>query len=321
MVMVGEDFINSDSKFGELLKNLRGNLKAEWDEQKKVVEEVKEIFRGQRTLADEVMDAVQKAQKDPSVLDRILDNESDLTKKARALSEIEEQKKIVAEMYANDSKKQSMAMGLIGTEEEKVLGTTSDGWMENTVDGVKKRFSDGLADCVSDFGDFSDGIKSIGDDILKYLVKQSVAAMLDLVMQANIAQAAAKGALGAVKGIGAFLKVGGETVLGSFGIEFPHHHSGGAILPSASGMLPGTQEQIAMLKGGERVLSPSEASSYNEDGFSGGQPVVFLNNNIKAWDAKDVKQYLIDNASLLQSITAQGIRDNKHYLRTMIRNA
>ena len=71
----------------------------------------------------------------------------------------------------------------------------------------------------------------------------------------------------------------------------------------------------------QNILIISKIRSYNNQESDGSQPVVFVNNNIKAWDSKDVKQYLLDNASLINSITAQGIRDNKHYLRTMIRNA
>lgn len=202
----------------------------------------------------------------------------------------------------------------------RTIDLFNEEWVAETLSGASGMFADGLAECLSDFEHFGDGLKSLGDDLKTYLIKSAVDALMEIVMQSKLAEVAIKGASLPVNSLINAGKTVGGVILSTFGIG--KHHSGGAVLPSAGAMLPGTQEQLALLKGGERVLSPSETASYNDDVSSGaGQPVVFLNNNIKAWDSKDVRQYLIENASLLQSITAQGIRDNKHYLRTMIRNA
>lgn len=76
----------------------------------------------------------------------------------------------------------------------------------------------------------------------------------------------------------------------------------------------------ALLKGGERILSPSENVSY-KDNQGGASPVVFNNFNIKAWDSKDVRKYLTENRELLNQITFEGIKNNYCQLRNMVRGA
>ena len=107
-----------------------------------------------------------------------------------------------------------------------------------------------------------------------------------------------------------------EDVL-HIGVKF---HSGGVVPLSSEGYeLPGTKEQLAILKGGERVLSPSENVSYSNN--QGSQPIIFNNFNVKAWDSKDVQKYLLENKNLLNAITFEGIKDNNQRLRQMVRNA
>ena len=91
-------------------------------------------------------------------------------------------------------------------------------------------------------------------------------------------------------------------------------------MPSgANYSLPGTQEQLALLKGGERVLSPSENVNYENS--QAASPVIVNSFNIKAWDSKDVKKYLMENKQLLNQITYEGIKNNSSQLRMMVRNA
>lgn len=97
-------------------------------------------------------------------------------------------------------------------------------------------------------------------------------------------------------------------------------HSGGIVPVGANAEVPGTQEQLALLKGGERILSPGENASYNS-GQGSSSPIVLNNFNVKAWDSKDVKKYLLENRQLLNQITFQGIKDNNAQLRHMVRNA
>ena len=74
--------------------------------------------------------------------------------------------------------------------------------------------------------------------------------------------------------------------------------------------MPGTAEYLAILKGGERVLSPAESVAYNKnssDSQVSKKNMVVNNFNIQAWDSKDVKEYLLDNKNLLASITAENM--------------
>ena len=105
--------------------------------------------------------------------------------------------------------------------------------------------------------------------------------------------------------------------LGLFG-KSKKHHSGG-VIPTASYELGGTGEQLALLKGGERVLSQGENVEYSNAKQS-EQPVIFNNFNIKAWDSKDVQKYLLENKNLLNSITYEGIKNNHQHLRSIVGN-
>ena len=305
------------SRWKDVLNEFRGGYREEWKEAQEEMKKIKDIFASRRTYIDEIMEAMQNSLKEHGFIDDLLDTENSLTKRARALAQIQKQKKLVAEMYADNAEMQEIAMQLLESEEEKIKNSNDQGWVRETTEGVRDKISEGLSECLTDFDHFGDKIKDIGDDVLKYMLQQAVDAILQMAMQSKLMDGLVESANGAVNFGGGILGAIGNALKGLFG----KHHSGGTILPS-SGMLPGTQEQLALSKGGERVLSPSEAASYNDEEATGAsQPLVFVNYNVKAWDSKDVQQYLLENASLLNSITAQGIRDNKHYLRTMIRNA
>lgn len=94
----------------------------------------------------------------------------------------------------------------------------------------------------------------------------------------------------------------------------PKYHSGG--------LVPGTKEQLAVLKGGERVLNPAESSSYG--GSSEGMDNGGINNimmfNIKAWDGKDVIKTLQANSQTINQIVSSGIKNNNQGLRTTVQN-
>ena len=110
-----------------------------------------------------------------------------------------------------------------------------------------------------------------------------------------------------------------SNLIKGIGKGFGIFHSGGVVPVGANPSLPGTKEQLALLKGGERILSPAENTNYSSD--TGTSPVVFNHFNIKAWDSKDVQSYLLENKELLNSITFDGIKNNSSQLRFMVRNA
>lgn len=91
----------------------------------------------------------------------------------------------------------------------------------------------------------------------------------------------------------------------------------------SGGIVPGTKEQLALVKGGERVLNPTENSAYTS-GEEGENTQGAVNNvmmfNIKAWDGKDVVNILKSHEATLNQITCAGIKNNRQGLRTMVQN-
>lgn len=161
---------------------------------------------------------------------------------------------------------------------------------------------------------FSQSMKSLMDDLKRYFIKslaESVSSSIfNSVANSNFLSSLSGFSSGGF-GVSGMLR----SFLGIFsGIK--SHHAGGVIPSGASYTLPGTQEYLALLKGGERVLSPSENASFSKDDNQKNK-IVVNNFNVKAWDAKDVQQYLIENKNLLASITAENIKYNNANLRYM----
>lgn len=177
---------------------------------------------------------------------------------------------------------------------------------------------DGMDDILTKYNDFGDSMKNMATDIANYLIKESVRALL----QQAFATEQMKGLIGALETgskKGGFMGTAFNIIKG-LGKGIGIFHSGGIVPVGANAEVPGTQEQLALLKGGERILSPGENASYNS-GQGSSSPIVLNNFNVKAWDSKDVKKYLLENRQLLNQITFQGIKDNNAQLRHMVRNA
>lgn len=106
----------------------------------------------------------------------------------------------------------------------------------------------------------------------------------------------------------------GNIVSGVGGLisKLPKFHSGGL----------STQEQLAVIKKDERVLSPSESASYsnNEEGVGSNGVNNIMMFNIKAWDGKDVIQTLKSNSQTINQIVNSGIKNNQQGLRSTVQN-
>lgn len=189
----------------------------------------------------------------------------------------------------------------------------SEGSAGKITNKMSNEFSTELQKMLLGYSDFSTSMKKIGAEMTEYLVKNAI----DGIMKTIFAKQSAESVLGVA---GSALGFGGGLfkTAGFIGNLFKHH-DGGIIPSGANYSLPGSKEQLAMLKGGERVLSPAENTNYNNN--SGNSPVVFNNFNVKAWDSKDVSKYLLENKQLLNAITFEGIKNNNGHLRTMVQNA
>lgn len=96
--------------------------------------------------------------------------------------------------------------------------------------------------------------------------------------------------------------------------DLPTYHSGG--------LVPGTKEQLALLKGGERVLNPAQNASYTngEDTIGDNSVNNIMMFNIKAWDGKDVIKTLQANSQTINQIVSSGIKNNNQGLRSTVQN-
>ena len=190
---------------------------------------------------------------------------------------------------------------------------------ENSITGkatkkLSNEFSDGLSDMISGYKSFSDVIKDMTGSLTDFMIKQFTEAISSLLFNE-----ATSALFNNLLGAGLNMATGGAiSALGFIGGLFTHH-SGGIVPSGANYSLPGTQEQLALLKGGERVLSPSENVNYENS--QAASPVIVNSFNIKAWDSKDVKKYLLENRQLLNQITFEGIKNNNAHLRHIVQNA
>ena len=315
---------NNTSWFTENWEEIRKELIKDVEKVNKLKKEVMKIYQEQISFSEQISAAVEKATTQQTKWEKIFDLDDPLVEGLREKMKQDEEIKKLAKKYVDDPEKQELVDAILEARKNDWSGLNGKdgegGWLYETLGDTGAIFKDELVKSLSDFENFGDGMKALGNEIANYMIQKGIDSLSQVVAQAiqasKIVQQISAGSKAASGGSGIWSKVG--SAIGTF-FGGKKHHSGGVIVPDSS-MLPGTQEQLAMLKGGERVLSPSEAASYNSS-EGGQQPVVFVNYSIKAWDSKDVSKYLTDNASLINSITAQGIRDNKHYLRTMIRNA
>ena len=213
-----------------------------------------------------------------------------------------------------DTDRQKEAMSIANSYNEAL--SSAEKLSANTKD-LENIFNSAVDKMINGTEDFKDVMKNMFDELRQYFIK----AVLDAVMNRLISENAGESIAGALSGLGGSGKnVIGAGISGIFGIIgklFGSHHSGGYI-PSGTGTLPGTSEYLSVLKGGERVLSPSENSALN----NGQNPnnVVVNNFNIQSWDSKDVQQYLLSNKSLIAKITAENIKYNNSNLRYMVGN-
>lgn len=189
---------------------------------------------------------------------------------------------------------------------------TTEAW-QNHGEEIGQILSKSYDKILTEYENFGDTMKGIATDVANYLIKESIRS----VVQQIFATQRMKGFVGAFSGTsgGGFL----GNIFQGFGKGLGLFHAGGVVPVGANVELPGTQEQLALLKGGERILSPGENASYNSNQQT--SPIVINNYNIKAWDSKDVSQYLLDNKQLLNQITYEGIKNNNSHLRSIVQNA
>lgn len=208
------------------------------------------------------------------------------------------------------------AVGFVDSEQKKSSSESkAAGLVQDTMETAVDSFSDGLQKMILGYQDFKTTMKQMGAELTSYVLKQITDLTLQSLFKMNNLNAAGKTASAAGSWGGGFI-----SAIGGFFKKKLKFHSGGVVPSGANYSLPGAQEQLALLKGGERVLSPSENVNYDSS-QGGSSPVVLNNFNIKAWDSKDVRKYLTENRELLNQITFEGIKNNNCQLRNMVKGA
>lgn len=202
-----------------------------------------------------------------------------------------------------NSQNVEMAQNLVDTYQEASLCANSLSADSDKLAGI---FNSAIGEMIDGTKDFGDIMKGVLNDLRNYFIK----AVQDAITNGLISSTTGNVLSNSIGGVG-FL--GGGFFSGLLGSILPSHHSGG-VIPSGTGYsLPGTSEYLSVLKGGERVLSPAENVAYNNQ--TDRKNVVVNNFNVKAWDSKDVQRYLLENKSLLASITAENIKYNNANLK------
>lgn len=166
---------------------------------------------------------------------------------------------------------------------------------------------------------FSDTMKNMLDDLKNYFIKTIAQAVSDKIVNSTASEFFSNELSSqntkSSNGFNVFGLI--KSFFGAFSSSSLFTRHSGGVVPSGTGYsLPGTSEYLAVLKGGERVLSPAENADYNSNG--NGQNVIVNNFNVKAWDSKDVQKYLLDNKNLIANITADNIKYNNANLRYII---
>jgi len=225
-----------------------------------------------------------------------------------------ELKKLEENKQKLSGKEQSKAiMDLEQLYQDRKAQATTEAW-QNHGEEMGQILSKSYENILTEYQNFGDTMKGISTDIANYLIKESIRAVVQQIFATQKMQGFVS-ALSGFSGGGGFL----GNVFQGLGKGLGLFHTGGIVPVGANTEIPGTREHLALLKGGERILSPGENASYNSSQQS--SPIVINNYNIKAWDSKDVSRYLLDNKQLLNQITYEGIKNNNSHLRNIVQNA
>lgn len=307
-----------DSKLTRIVREAKKSFQDNNKEFFELIKTVKESYTKKNDTLQAIVTASQESFKKSSEFRKWLLGPTQEDKAAAALEYAKKQQAIKDSNLSDNQKFAGFTMNRNNFLDENSEGnSTKNSFLEDALEKTAEETSESLQDILMGYKSFSEGMKSVGTQLSKFLLKQ----LTDTLMQMIFTQRNAETAGGTMKAVGGW---GGGifgTIMNIFSAWGGKHHSGGIIPVGANASLPGTQEQLALLKGGERILSPAENTSYNNNAAGGSSPVVFNNFNIKAWDSKDVQKYLTENKQLLNSITYEGIKNNNNQLRNIVRNA
>ena len=310
----------------------------EWlDEIKKAMEEIKDdsddLFKHLLKTAKEYKDKIEKDNPYAELLEQSKKENEELTANIGYYRDAMEKRLAVDKWYREEfdklmENKQGMSpdaqnkamMDLGELYNQKYAQADEEVWMERG-EKVASIMGGSFSELITEYEHFGDKMKDIATSLADYMIQESLRAVTQQIMSTQKVQSMLSSIFSAGSSKGGLFGAATNFFKG-FGrrLGLATFHDGGIVPVGANAELAGTQEQLALLKGGERILSPGENTEYNSRERD-SSPVVFNNFNVKAWDSKDVRRYLLDNRELLNQITYQGIKDNSSMLRTMVQNA
>ena len=274
---------------------MKQDKKSEWrnffSEMKKSKSDLEKVSNVMIKLNNTATTAKSAYQEEISQIKTTMQNVQNLTNATSKLAEVNSKHLEDAQNLVNTSQAASLCANSLSGDSDKLVGI----------------FNSAIGEMIDGTKDFGDIMKGVLNNLKNYFIKAAQDAIMNGIISTTTGNALSNGISGA-----SFL--GGGFLSGLFGSFLPSHHSGG-VIPSGTGYsLPGTSEYLSVLKGGERVLSPAENVAYNNS-QTDRKNVVVNNFNVKAWDSKDVQKYLLENKSLLASITAENIKYNNANLK------
>lgn len=236
-----------------------------------------------------------------------------------------ERQKIIKESNGN-IEAQNKAFGDLETlRNQKIAQENLNTWQQYG-SNVSSILSSSFSDIISGNETFSDALKALMSNLYQQLIKMALNAAMKEIEIEQMKQAMLKalraagsffgGIGGAIGGlVSNVVSSGGGGMMYQADPMLPMYHSGGNV--------PGTKEQLALVKGGERVLNPAENVAYTSgqevESAQGGVNNIMMF-NIKAWDGKDVMQTLKANSQTINQIVSNGIKNNNQGLRTTVQN-
>ena len=273
---------------------MKKDKKNEWvnffSEMRKSKSDLEKVSTVMVRLNDTAKSAKSAYQEEISQIKTTMQTVQNLTEATSKLSEVNSQQFEIAQNLVNTYQEASLCANSLSANSDKLAGI----------------FNSAISDMIDGTKDFGDIMKSVLNNLKNYFIK----AVQDAITNGLMSSATGSALTDSIRGASLW----GGGFLGLFSSMFPSHHSGG-VIPSGTGYsLPGTSEYLSVLKGGERVLSPAENVAYNNS-QTDKKNVVVNNFNVKAWDSKDVQKYLLENKSLLASITAENIKYNNANLK------
>lgn len=174
-------------------------------------------------------------------------------------------------------------------------------------------FENTFSQMLTNYGDFSDNMKQLALNLIQYLLKEELAYAMKSIAYAQMRAKVISMINSIGSGIGGFF--GGLFGLGK-------NHSGHLYVPSqkyhSGGMAADQTEHFALIKNNERVLSPAETTSYNNDQQQQGGSYIVYAPQVRAMDSKDVAQWFNENKLQVINIISQGIKNNTQGLRTQV---